>query len=904
MARLWAVAALIIILAFFSSTLWASDLTTDFVREALTLDDGSSASLPSVFVSDIIFPYAVVTDLYGPGPHPSLAVFLGKFQVGRYNTLNIRGTITTLGQDRVLIAHEIEVFTNSEGFPFEHPFPCRALPWDYIVDAQQTQTPATDTSALPAIPIPEPKIIEPLSAPIGTIAATKIINNSTFAPTSVQSLASVSTLSSTPQLETGQVEITDRPVTAVYRDTSGNVIFFYIQENIVGGNGIKCVPIMTIPVEPGNIVTVKGGVEVVSGEAQITAQSVKCTGSTARPRPIGLNNRATAAGEFGIQPALYLKTSDASPSSGLSCVGTRVRVFGAVLETITEGGHTSIWIDDGSGLSTTAHNGLKIIYWNPSDAPTSQTYISVTGVLGAEMADNKAIPVVRVPESTPWETPTGVKYVKQNGTGNGTSWADAYGSVQSAIEAARPSGEVWVAAGQYGTISLKESVRLYGGFAGTETLREQRNWVANASILDGHGTSRVVLAESGVTEYARIDGFTIRNGLANNSSGGGILCDSVSPIIANNIITANVAGYGGGISIGTIYGSDGRSPIWNNVISGNSAGYYGGGVYSYALHGQIICNNTIVGNTTTYYAGEGGGVWIQDQEGITTIPYTTIANNVFEGNTSGSYGGGLCWANGIPVVQGNKFINNTVTQSTSMGGAVHIDSVDSPFLIDANTFEGNSAASGGAISKYYCRQNTISNNLFIRNHARGNTTNNLGGGAILCWQDYYAVYTTTVVNNTFVENWVGTGTWPNITPLLYGGAIHVNNRYTGLQSINNIFYGNRARDGSSVACTNRGNASVSYCDAYPNLQSENYFAFSDGSQMTIGSGLIYADPVFCGGSAESQYWLAVGSPCRGSGQNPSQNSLVPMQDKVGNPRPGTDSYTDMGTYENDGYSCP
>jgi hypothetical protein len=50
----------------------------------------------------------------------------------------------------------------------------------------------------------------------------------------------------------------------------------------------------------------------------------------------------------------------------------------------------------------------------------------------------------------------------------------------------------------------------------------------------------------------------------------------------------------------------------------------------------------------------------------------------------------------------------------------------------------------------------------------GGGATGLGGGVIHAY-----ISGPVIVNNTFVENWVGTGTWPNITAKAYGGAIHV-----------------------------------------------------------------------------------------------------------------------------------
>ncbi|MFQ5809036.1 MAG: right-handed parallel beta-helix repeat-containing protein, partial [Armatimonadota bacterium] len=130
--------------------------------------------------------------------------------------------------------------------------------------------------------------------------------------------------------------------------------------------------------------------------------------------------------------------------------------------------------------------------------------------------------------------PTGaVVYVSAQraaSSGDGRAWATAYGTVQEGIDAARRAGggEVWVAAGTYRPTStadravsfeLKPGVALYGGFAGSETARGQRDCIGNVTVLSGDiGTP----GDPGDNSYhvvkgadgAIIDGFTITGGNA------------------------------------------------------------------------------------------------------------------------------------------------------------------------------------------------------------------------------------------------------------------------------------------------------------------------------------------------------------------------------------------------------
>lgn len=81
------------------------------------------------------------------------------------------------------------------------------------------------------------------------------------------------------------------------------------------------------------------------------------------------------------------------------------------------------------------------------------------------------------------------------GAGTGVSWADAFIDLQDALADAQSGDEIWVAAGIYkpdrgtGDRSLSFEVPcgvgVYGGFAGWEALRDQRDGNHNKSILSG-----------------------------------------------------------------------------------------------------------------------------------------------------------------------------------------------------------------------------------------------------------------------------------------------------------------------------------------------------------------------------------------------------------------------------------
>jgi len=98
----------------------------------------------------------------------------------------------------------------------------------------------------------------------------------------------------------------------------------------------------------------------------------------------------------------------------------------------------------------------------------------------------------------------GIIYVDADASGSndGTSWQNAYVDLSQAVEAAQNGDEVWVAAGIYYPTSqpnydigssnprfnhftLKNRVKILGGFAGDEASVEPRDLEANKTLLSG-----------------------------------------------------------------------------------------------------------------------------------------------------------------------------------------------------------------------------------------------------------------------------------------------------------------------------------------------------------------------------------------------------------------------------------
>ncbi|MBQ8761172.1 MAG: right-handed parallel beta-helix repeat-containing protein [Bacteroidales bacterium] len=208
-------------------------------------------------------------------------------------------------------------------------------------------------------------------------------------------------------------------------------------------------------------------------------------------------------------------------------------------------------------------------------------------------------------------------YVKANGTGDGSSWANATSDLQFAIARAggiSPRPAIWVAKGTYrgdagdnAAFCLSSGVSIYGGFAGDEPHNydlSQRDFVTNAAILDGMNTKRVLLQLDNFTSETAvvIDGFTIRNGYDDSSDGGAAAYLRNYTTLRNCQVYDNVSErYCGAIRI-----SGSSSIIENCVIRNNRhnySSYGGGGVYLYSAK---IINSKITDN---YSDGQGGGIY-------------------------------------------------------------------------------------------------------------------------------------------------------------------------------------------------------------------------------------------------------------------------------------------------------
>lgn len=165
----------------------------------------------------------------------------------------------------------------------------------------------------------------------------------------------------------------------------------------------------------------------------------------------------------------------------------------------------------------------------------------------------------------------------ENGLPDGSCWHAPFADLQVALAEAdelldggATAVEIWVVAGTYyptdnpgdrtASFELRNNVEIYGGFAGTEAARDQRDWNANETILSGDigepgetsDNSYTVVRGIELDDTPVLDGFTItggnsnRPGVENAVSGGGIILGLASPTLRHLDIRENYAEQSGG----------------------------------------------------------------------------------------------------------------------------------------------------------------------------------------------------------------------------------------------------------------------------------------------------------------------------------------------------------------------
>lgn len=304
-------------------------------------------------------------------------------------------------------------------------------------------------------------------------------------------------------------------------------------------------------------------------------------------------------------------------------------------------------------------------------------------------------------------------------SGDGSSWSSAFKTLDEALlaqEQCMATGEILVSEGTYQpafsrSFSMRNNVKIYGGFPAGGGSFTDRNTITHESILQGNSAS--VIHNYALNTTALLDGFTITGG--NAASGGGMYNFQAGPSINNCLFTGNVTASNGGAG-GAMYNRENSLPVITNCIfSGNTASTTGTG---------------------------GGGALFNSNSS------PRISNCIFENNTA-AYGGAVYdyarGTAGIPFYPTSAIITNTVFEGNhASGDGSAIGSYGTTLTLNNCTFVNNIAGGGGTIDNYDC--NLVITNTALWNNTAGNNP------------DIWFESGTFNINYSFTQAiWAGTG---------------------------------------------------------------------------------------------------------------------------------------------------
>ena len=353
--------------------------------------------------------------------------------------------------------------------------------------------------------------------------------------------------------------------------------------------------------------------------------------------------------------------------------------------------------------------------------------------------------------------PSPIRYVDLNATGanDGSSWANAYISLQDALNVTGAGAKIFVAAGTYypeqdktgnanptdirtKTFFIERGIFLYGGFAGTETNIAERvnfgNGEVNETILSGdiqvQGTHTdnvygVVYSKASSGSFI-IDGFSIKDGYADGGAkkGAGFYYDAWgiasrgNPTI-NNCYFANNYGTQYGATLITVVQSYIIAPVISNCIfEDNSSNVSVNAMLSVYAGGNAVNNTKII--NCKFIGNNSFPIETNASRGVCNAE---INNCLIAGNNGGMYNQASREGE-----NSSKIINTTITansQSTYAFGAIY-NKNSATFNVEFTNCiiwnNQNQSDIGSADANIY-GEAAIYNNCLIQNITDGTGTN-------------------------------------------------------------------------------------------------------------------------------------------------------------------------------------
>ena len=469
-----------------------------------------------------------------------------------------------------------------------------------------------------------------------------------------------------------------------------------------------------------------------------------------------------------------------------------------------------------------------------------------------------------------------IRYVKQDGTGDGTSWDNASGDLQAMIDRLAESGngqrgEVWVAAGEYEPLAqlmpgtgysasfrMRDGISVYGGFVGGETSKtvrdERRKKVNNAMPWqffndDGKPIETILSAA-----YYGEDNLEFDNNKWTTTS------DSrhvvwFAPLDGDEAFARPT--YLDGVTIRGGYAQGGTG--LDEFKTDRGAGVYMDGRNTY-LTGCTV--------KECYATGNGGGVYLKGGRVQTSLIY----------NNNADQGGGAVYVDDQGLVHRSMLANN----SARNGAGVYLDNADGDnpeYLILSTCVVSNNTSTGNAA--VYCNlggvllQNTVVNNRCVTATDLTDPNASQTGGLYL--NEYGLVANSVIWNNRMGSSDVNIPMYAK-NPT----ASKVRFMYNAISGINNAVWNNTLQEQTlALVDANQGEADN------PNSIGPRFEEPTGGNFTATGNG--YIDNAY----GVQQTWRSIDyywQPIKGSnlwarglslGQLPREVLLAPEIDIAG-----------------------
>lgn len=525
------------------------------------------------------------------------------------------------------------------------------------------------------------------------------------------------------------------------------------------------------------------------------------------------------------------------------------------------------------------------------------------------------------------------RYVDADATGSnsGGSWANAHPSLYSALALAQAGDQVWVASGTYraatGPFAVPSGVKLYGGFAGSESNLTQRNPSINLTNLSGDllgddasgfanrsDNAETVVSMTGATSNTVLDGFVIRGG-SGVANGNGLRSVNGSPRVENCIFTDNLntAGFGQNGGAGAFV-SGGSARFLHCQFTANATNFEDGAGLLVDLFASSIelvnCEfrSNVAGRTSPVAASaaNGAGLYSRANSTLTNCSFVdnrsfgggggtgsgvgayvdafthTIVGCRFEGNiattNAGSFtqGGGLrAAATNLLQITDCEFVNNEILSPDGRGGGVWLNSASDGRITSCEVRNNRAAAEGAGVwIQGHCN---LSETLITAN---GTLTTLRGGGLYKLGTTGGDVIRCTITSNLATR---GGGLYVTSGTLNLYQTRAVDNRaseggglYSSLSSVsltNSLFAANQAsaQGGglliSDLVMSRPLNIAFSTISSNQSVSSANILTQTTPAAL-IGSILYFGSSTLSTGSTASRSVIAGGFPGSNSSADP------------------------------------